>query len=92
MMSENKQQATVEVAGGYKPETITLHQGIPAELSFTRTNDQGCLDVVHSKTLNFEEELPLNETKTVTIDTSKTGEFDFSCGMDMFHGKVVIEP
>ncbi len=91
-MSENKQQAAVEVSGGYKPESITLKQGVPAELSFTRTNAQGCLDVVHSKSLNFEQELPLNETKTVTIDTTKTGEFEFSCGMDMFHGKVVIEP
>jgi Uncharacterized protein conserved in bacteria len=48
------------------------------------------LDVVHSKDLDFEKQLPLNETQTVTVDTDKSGEYTFSCGMDMFKGKVVI--
>lgn len=90
-MSENVQKASVEVAGGYKPDVVNLKQGVPATISFTRTNDQGCLDVVHSKDFGFEEALPLNETKTVTINTDKAGEYSFSCGMDMFFGKVVIE-
>lgn len=91
MMSENKQAVNVEVAGGYKPAVVNLQQGVPATISFTRTSDQGCLDVVHSKDFDFEEALPLNETKTVTINTDKPGEYQFSCGMDMFFGKVVIQ-
>lgn len=89
-MAENTQEIKVEVAGGYNPEVVNLKQGVPAKISFTRTNEQGCLDVVHSKKLGFEEELPLNVTKTVDIPTDESGEFDFSCGMDMFFGKVVI--
>lgn len=49
------------------------------------------MDVVHSKDLDFETKLPLNEAQTVNVSTDKAGEYDFSCGMDMFHGKVVIK-
>jgi len=90
-MSEEIQKVNITVAGGYQPNVVDLEQGVPAEITFTRTNTQGCLDVVHSKDLNFETELPLNEAQTVNIPTDKAGEFDFSCGMDMFSGKVVIK-
>lgn len=89
-MSENVQEVAVEVAGGYKPEVVKLKKGVPAKILFTRTNSQGCLDVVHSKELGFEEDLPIDVTKTVDVPTDKAGEFSFSCGMDMFFGKVVV--
>ena len=85
------QKVNVTVAGGYDPEVVNLKQGVPAEITFTRTSAQGCLDVVHSKELGFEENLPIDEPRTVTVNTEEAGEFDFSCGMDMFHGKVVVK-
>ena len=85
------QKVDVTVAGGYEPEVVRLKRGVPAEVTFTRTSTQGCLDVVHSKELGFEEDLPIDEPKTVTINTEKAGEFEFSCGMDMFHGKVIVK-
>lgn len=90
-MNENKQTVNVTVAGGYEPSVIKLKKGIPAEINFKRTNDQGCLDVVHSNELGFSEKLPINVTKTVQVPTDKSGEFGFSCGMDMFKGKVEVE-
>jgi len=90
-MTENIQKVNITVAGGYQPNVVNLEKGVPAEITFTRTNAQGCLDIVHSKDLNFETELPLNEAQTVKIATDQAGEFNFSCGMDMFGGKVVIK-
>lgn len=89
-MNENKQTVNVTVAGGYQPSVIKLKQGVPAEINFKRINDQGCLDVVHSNELGFSEELPVNVTKTVQVTTDQAGEFGFSCGMDMFKGKVEV--
>jgi plastocyanin domain-containing protein len=85
------QKVNINVAGKYEPSIVTLEKGVPAELTFTRTKDQGCLDVVHSRDLDFETQLPLNVAKTVKVPTDKAGEFNFSCGMDMFSGKVVIK-
>lgn len=89
-MSE-KQNIKITVAGGYDPETVSVKQGVPTTLTFTRTNTQGCLDVVHSKALNFEMELPIDQPQTVAIDTSKAGRFTYSCGMDMFAGHVEVK-
>lgn len=89
---KNTQSATIIVDGGYSPAEVDLTQGVPATLTFKRINDAGCLDQVHSTSLNFSEDLPLNEERTVTVDTSQAGEFPFSCGMDMFFGKVVVHP
>ena len=55
-MAEKIQKVNITVAGGYQPNVVDLEQGVPAEITFTRTNAQGCLDVVHSKDLNFETE------------------------------------
>lgn len=90
-MSKEIQKVNIQVSGGYNPETVTLKQGIPAEITFTRITDQGCLDIVHSSSLGFEKKLTLNIPQTVSISTEQVGEFDFSCGMDMFFGKVIIE-
>ncbi|QLL70757.1 cupredoxin domain-containing protein [Lactobacillus sp. 3B(2020)] len=82
---------TIIVDGGYQPNTVTFKQGKPAELTFKRVSDRGCVQVVQSKDFGFKKELPLNEEVTFNIDTSKPGEYGFACGMDMVKGKVVVE-
>jgi len=90
-MTNTQQKQTITVAGGYDPAVVTLKQGVPAQLTFDRTSSQGCLDVVQSTDLKFTSDLPLNQPQTVTIPTDTAGELTYSCGMDMFQGKVVIK-
>ncbi|MFB9768712.1 cupredoxin domain-containing protein [Lactiplantibacillus modestisalitolerans] len=85
------QQVNIDVNGGYSPAEVTLKRGVPAELTFNRTNAAGCLDVVQSDELAFKRALPLNQPQTISIPTDQAGTFTYSCGMDMFHGKVVIK-
>ena len=90
MMAMQKQ--TIIVDGQYKPAVVKFQQGQPAQLTFVRTSDRGCLQQVQSQSLGFKLDLALNEPQTVTIATKQAGTYDFACGMDMVHGKVVIEP
>ncbi|MCT0161845.1 cupredoxin domain-containing protein [Lactiplantibacillus pentosus] len=85
------QQVDVEVNGGYSPEQVVLKQGVPAVLNFTRKDASSCLDHVVFSDFGINQELPQNQTQTVTIDTSKAGEYQWACGMDMFHGKVIVK-
>ena len=85
-----RQQINITVDGHYDPAEVTLQQGVPAQLTFTRTSTQGCLEQVHSTDLHFTTELPLDQPQTVTVPTDRAGEFRFSCGMDMVSGKVVM--
>ncbi|HIY92589.1 cupredoxin domain-containing protein [Companilactobacillus sp. HBUAS56275] len=90
-VKDNSQSIDVEVNGGYSPEVVTLKKGVPATINFTRKDASSCLDRVVFSDFGINQELPQNEKQTVEIDTSKSGEFSWACGMDMFHGKVIIK-
>jgi plastocyanin domain-containing protein len=85
------QSVDIEVKGGYSPERVVLKQGVPATLNFTRQDASTCLDHVVFAELGINQELPQGQTEQIQIDTSKPGEYDWACGMDMFHGKLIVE-
>ena len=91
MSESNKQEVEVVVNGGYTPNTIVLKQGVPASIVFDRKDPSGCFSHVMFPDFGINEELPVNEKLAVDIDTSKPGEYQYACGMNMFHGKVVIK-
>ncbi|MGA3472158.1 cupredoxin domain-containing protein [Lactiplantibacillus plantarum] len=88
---DDLQQVDVEVKGGYSPEQIVLKKGVPVVLNFTRKDASGCLDHVVFSDFGINQELPQNQVEAITIDTSKSGEYQWACGMDMFHGKLIIK-
>ncbi|KRK63592.1 hypothetical protein FC72_GL001289 [Companilactobacillus tucceti DSM 20183] len=90
-VSNNAQSVDVEVNGGYSPETIVLKKGVPATLNFTRKDKSSCLDRVVFSDFGINEALPINQKEAIKIDTSKSGEYQWACGMDMFHGKLIIK-
>jgi len=90
-VTDNNQSVDVEVKGGYSPEVVTLKKGIPATLNFTRKDASSCLDRVVFSDFGINKSLPQNEQQSIEIDTSKPGEYQWACGMDMFHGKLIIK-
>lgn len=89
--ADGSQTVDVLVEGGYKPETVVLKQGVPAVLNFMRKDASGCLEQVVFPDLGLDQFLPQGEAVAVPVDTSKPGEYTFACGMNMFHGKVVVK-
>ncbi|MBW1606424.1 cupredoxin domain-containing protein [Lactobacillus sp. Sy-1] len=87
----NHQTVAVEVNGGYAPETVELTAGVPATLNFTRRDASGCLDHVVFNDFGINQALPKDQTEAIDIDTSKPGTYQWACGMDMFHGKLIIK-
>lgn len=90
-VSEQTQSIDIVVNGGYSPEHVVLKKGTPAVLNFTRKDASGCLDHVVFPDFGINQELPRDEKVAVTIDTDQPGEYSWACGMDMFHGKIVIQ-
>jgi plastocyanin domain-containing protein len=90
-MQDNEQIATITVDGGYVPNTVTLKQGVPATLQFDRKDPSACLEEVVFPDFGIHEKLPVGRRHTITIDTSKPGEYKYACGMNMFFGKVVVK-
>lgn len=85
------QQINIDVNGGYSPENVVLKKGVPAVLNFTRRDSSTCLDHVVFSDFGINQALPKNEAQAIKIDTSKAGEYQWACGMDMFHGKLTIK-
>ena len=89
-MTDKAQEVEVIVDGGYTPNTVVLRQGVPATIVFIRKDPSGCFSHVVFPDFGVNEVLPVGEKHPIAIDTTTPGEYQYACGMNMFHGKVVI--
>ncbi|WP_251546152.1 cupredoxin domain-containing protein [Limosilactobacillus caecicola] len=89
--TNDHQTATVVVKGGYSPSTIVLKKGVPATLNFDMKDSTACLSHVVFDQLGVDKDLTKQPVTSVEIPTDKAGDINFACGMNMFHGKVVVK-
>lgn len=85
------QEIEVEVMGGYTPGTIVLKKDVPARIVFNRKDPSSCLDQIVFPDFGVHADLPMGEKYTVEITPHEAGDFGFACGMNMMHGKMVVE-
>ncbi|MFA5831822.1 MAG: cupredoxin domain-containing protein [Candidatus Paceibacterota bacterium] len=81
----------IVVLGGYSPEVITVPFGKKTTLNFLRKDPSSCLEEVVLGDFHIRKTLPLNEKVSIDITPEKTGEYTYSCGMGMFHGKIIVK-
>lgn len=86
--ADGVQRITVDTSNGYNPNVIKLAAGVPAEITFKQA--QGCMAQVMSEQLDFYEDLTTGD-KTVKLDGLTAGTYEFSCGMQMVFGQIVVE-
>lgn len=84
-------EITITVEGGYKPDVIRVRKGSSVTLKFYRKDESSCLEEVVIPDFNIREHLGLNKTTDIVINPSEVGEYEISCGMNMFHGKIKVE-
>ncbi len=78
-------------ADGYQPDKIPGKPGEKLVLVFTRKVDASCLSQLKTPDGKLVD-LPLDKPVEVPVTVPQTGQVDFACGMDMFHGVVVAQP
>ncbi len=81
----------ITVEGGYSPNTIAIPVNKTTRISFTRKDPSSCLEEVVLGDFRIRKYLPLNKKITVEVIPKKKGEFGFACGMNMFHGKIIVK-
>jgi plastocyanin domain-containing protein len=81
----------ISVLGGYSPEVITVPLGKTTRLNFLRTDPSSCLEEVVIGDFHVRKTLPFNEKVSIEITPEKVGEYTYSCGMGMFHGKIIVK-
>ena len=85
------QRATILIeAQGYRPSSVRLRQGTPAQLTFIRKTDQTCGREIVIPDYGINRPLPLDTSVVVTLTPKKSGRFKFTCGMNMLRGALVV--
>ena len=85
-----KNSVDIVVEGGYSPNTISIPKGKTTKISFLRKDQSSCLEEVVLSDFKVRKFLPLNKKVTIEVTPQKAGEFGFACGMNMFHGKIIV--
>ncbi|MEZ4368882.1 MAG: cupredoxin domain-containing protein [Kofleriaceae bacterium] len=75
---------------GYAPARISAKPGEKLVLVFTRTAEGACFAEVKVPG-NELKALPLNQPVEIPVTAPASGEIQFACGMDMFHGVIVAD-
>lgn len=88
---EVSNEVDIKVSGGYSPEVISIPKGKITKINFLRTDPTDCLEEVVLGDFKIKKHLPLNQKVTVEINPKTAGEYSYSCGMNMYHGKIIVK-
>ena len=91
LTSGGYQEAMILVKGGYAPDTIIVRSGRPVRLNFRREETASCSDKVIFANFQKSADLPTGQTVAVELIPKEPGEFEFSCPMGMFRGRLIVE-
>jgi len=78
-------------AGVYDPGIIHTKVGKPINLRFIRKDSSPCAEKVIFPDLDINADLPLGKPFELKITPQKAGEYEFTCQMAMYRGKLIVE-
>lgn len=84
------QEIKVTVKGGYAPDVIVVKKGMPVRLDFYRDETASCSEQIVFGDFGIARDLPAFKTTSIEFTPAKSGEFTFTCGMNMLRGKLIV--
>jgi plastocyanin domain-containing protein len=88
---EGVQEIKVTVKGGYSPDVIVVKKDVPVRLDFYRDETSSCSEQVIFGDFGIARDLPAYKTTPIEFTPNKTGEFTWTCGMNMLRGKLIVQ-
>ena len=85
------QQVDIHVKGGYSPAVIEVERGRPVQLHFYRDEENTCSEVLLMPDFHIRRDLPAFQTTLVELLPERAGRFEFTCGMHMLRGSLVVK-
>jgi plastocyanin domain-containing protein len=89
--ASGRQEVDVTVKGGYQPAAIQVQAGQPVRLNFTRREASTCGEELIFPSFGKRLHLPENQTVSLEVVPDTPGEYEFTCGMNMYRGKLVAQ-
>lgn len=85
------QEVTIGVRGDYEPARVRVKRGVPVRLVFDRQETSGCSEEVVIPEFGIRRFLPAFKKTTVELTPERAGSYDFTCGMGMLRGKLIVD-
>lgn len=85
------QEVAITVKGGYSPAVIEVERGKPVQLSFYRDEENSCSEELLMPDFSVRRDLPAFKTTSVELLPQQPGTFEFTCGMGMLRGSLVVK-
>lgn len=84
-------EVPIVVHGGYEPSVVSVPRGERLRLVFDRRETAGCSEEVVIPAFGVRRFLPPFERTTIELTPDAAGRFEFTCGMGMLRGALVVE-
>ncbi len=85
------QRLTIYVRdSGYAAPNVNLKRGVPARITIIRQSEYECGEEIVFPAFNIRRKLPLNKRVVVNFTPKQSGSLNFTCGMDMMRGKLIV--
>lgn len=81
---------TIVVDGGYSPAVLQVQAGRPLRMVFDRRDSGSCSEEVVFPEFGIRKFLPSGKRTVVEVTPPKAGRYDFTCGMSMLRGTLVV--
>jgi len=85
------QEVEIVVKGGYTPSVVHAHEGTPLRLVFDRQETSSCSEEIVIGDFGVRKFLPAFQKTVVELTPTRPGRFEFTCGMGMLHGALVVD-
>ncbi|MFI5322457.1 MAG: cupredoxin domain-containing protein [Thermodesulfobacteriota bacterium] len=78
-------------SGVYDPSIIRASAGKPLTLRFIRKDPSPCAEKVIFSGLDISADLPMGKPYDLRFTPRNAGEYEFTCQMAMYRGKLIVE-
>jgi plastocyanin domain-containing protein len=85
------QQITVAVESGYHPAVVYVRKKRPVQLVFERREQSGCSEEIAIPEFGVRKFLPAFQKTTIELVPTRAGTFEFTCGMGMLRGRLIVQ-
>lgn len=77
--------------GVYEPSLIYAKLGKTLHIRFLREDETLCSEYVVFNDFDVSAKLPLHQYHSIALDLKQPGEYEFTCQMGMYRGKLIVE-
>ena len=85
------QEVTIVVEGGYHPAVVSVKRDKSVRLVFDRRERSGCSEEVVFPDFEVRKFLPPFRKTKIELTPSQTGHFEFTCGISMLRGRLIVQ-